>query len=231
MIKVKYLGHSGFLVEMEQAYFLFDYYEGALPKFDLKKELYVFVSHRHYDHYREEIFQLRSQIENIWFVISSDVKAEKFEKEDTIYVNPNEEISVGSSRIKTLRSTDEGVAFLVRYDDIVLYHAGDLNWWHWDGEPDEYNSHMEQNYKCEIDKLAKEKIDIAFVPVDPRLGNAYSLGLHYFLEQTESKYVFPMHFWGNYDCLAQLKLEEEIKKYGEKIIAVEEEGQCISLEF
>ena len=28
MIKVTYLDHSGFLVELEDAYFLFDYYKG-----------------------------------------------------------------------------------------------------------------------------------------------------------------------------------------------------------
>ena len=35
MIKVTYLDHSGFLVELEDAYFLFDYYKGRLPQIDL----------------------------------------------------------------------------------------------------------------------------------------------------------------------------------------------------
>ena len=30
MIKVVYIEHSGFLVELEDAYFLFDYYRGEL---------------------------------------------------------------------------------------------------------------------------------------------------------------------------------------------------------
>ncbi len=42
------------------------------------------------------------------------------------------------AEIRTLRSTDEGVAFVVHYAGKTIYHAGDLNWWHWKkGEPDE----------------------------------------------------------------------------------------------
>ena len=50
MIKVTYLDHSGFLVELEDAYFLFDYYKGRLPQIDLEKKMFVFVSHVHHDH-------------------------------------------------------------------------------------------------------------------------------------------------------------------------------------
>lgn len=51
MMRVTYLGHSGFLLEMEDALLLFDYYQGSLPEMDLEKTLFVFVSHVHYDHY------------------------------------------------------------------------------------------------------------------------------------------------------------------------------------
>ena len=54
---------------------------------------------------------------------------------------------------------------------------GDLNWWHWEGEPDEKNTEMRRAYQAEINRLMDEKIDIAFVPVDPRLGEQYCWGL------------------------------------------------------
>lgn len=47
MIKVTYLDHSGFLVELEDAYFLFDYYKGRLPQIDLEKKMFVFVNAMH----------------------------------------------------------------------------------------------------------------------------------------------------------------------------------------
>ena len=53
---ITYLGHSGFLVETETAYFLFDYIRGTLPEFSEKKKLYVFASHAHKDHWNPEIF-------------------------------------------------------------------------------------------------------------------------------------------------------------------------------
>ena len=79
MIKVTYLDHSGFLVELEDAYFLFDYYKGRLPQIDLEKKMVVLVSHAHHDHYRKDIFNLRKHFREIRYVLSSDIeiKAEK----------------------------------------------------------------------------------------------------------------------------------------------------------
>ena len=70
MMKITYIGHSGFFVEMEDACFLFDYYKGTIPETDGNKKMYVFVSHRHHDHYNEEIFRLQknSGIYNILFL-------------------------------------------------------------------------------------------------------------------------------------------------------------------
>ena len=61
MMKITYIGHSGFFVEMEDACFLFDYYKGTIPETDGNKKMYVFVSHRHHDHYNEEIFRLQEK--------------------------------------------------------------------------------------------------------------------------------------------------------------------------
>ena len=46
-MKVTYIGHSGFSVELESHILLFDYYEGAMPEFDPAKKLLVFASHSH----------------------------------------------------------------------------------------------------------------------------------------------------------------------------------------
>ena len=124
MMRVTYLGHSGFLIEMEDAYFLFDYYRGQLPGMDAEKKLLVFVSHAHYDHYRKEIFTLRDAFPRLRFILSSDIFVR--EAEDVVSMKPNEEREVFGCHIRTLRSTDEGVAFLIRYHGRTVYHAGDL---------------------------------------------------------------------------------------------------------
>ena len=41
-MKVTYIHHSSFLVETDENYFLFDYFEGELPEFKEDKPLLVF---------------------------------------------------------------------------------------------------------------------------------------------------------------------------------------------
>ena len=231
MMKVTYVGHSGFLVETEEGYLLFDYYKGELPLSDPSKKLFVFVSHAHYDHYSREIFALRDRVQEVKYILSSDVPVpDNVSGEDILSVHPGEEKQVSETcRIRTLRSNDEGVAFLVHFGNRTFYHAGDLNWWHWEGEPEEYNTGMRRSYQSEINKLQKEKIDAAFVPVDPRLGEQYCWGLDCFMKRVGAAYVFPMHFWGNYGIFDRLMLEKCTEEYREQVIKIEKEGQSFTL--
>ena len=72
-LKVTYLKHSGFLVEMEDKYLLFDYWKGEIPALDYKKTLYVFVSHVHHDHYAKDIFKLENRCEFVKYILSCSV--------------------------------------------------------------------------------------------------------------------------------------------------------------
>ena len=228
MIKVTYLGHSGFLAEMEDVYLLFDYYKGELPETDPDKKMAVFVSHAHYDHYNKNIFSLRDRVKQIRFILSDDVPGP--DEDDVLFVRPNERKEILGLHITTLRSNDEGVAFLVKNSNKTIYHAGDLNWWHWEGEPDAYNTKMRRSYQSEINKLQKEKIDVAFVPVDPRLGEQYCWGLDCFMKRTETAKVFPMHFWDTYDIFDRLFLEKCTEDYQDRIVRIDREGQTFLLE-
>ena len=51
MMKITYINHSGFLIETKDCYYIFDYYKGELPLLDKKKEVIVFCSHFHKDHF------------------------------------------------------------------------------------------------------------------------------------------------------------------------------------
>ena len=86
----------------------------------------------------------------------------------------------------------------------TIYHAGDLNWWHWEGEPDAYNEHMKTAYLKEIEKLKDTPIDVAFVPVDPRLGEQYYYGIDGFAKRVDAKALIPMHCWGTYTVCEKL---------------------------
>ena len=235
MMKVTYLSHSGFAVEYEDFVLIFDYYKGRVPVFDKSKKVYVFVSHAHGDHFNSCIFQWAEEYEQITYVLSEDVPPiesvwKGSEPKDILRVSAGRGYKVGEIAIRTLHSTDEGVAFLVHVKGSAIYHAGDLNWWHWKEESEQWNTSMAQQYPCEIGKLRGEKIDAAFIPLDPRQEEMFFWGFDYFMRNTETTYAFPMHMWGRYGTCDRLLELPETGAYREKIMCVREEGQEFLLE-
>ena len=200
MIKITYLEHSGFAVECDDYVLIFDYYKGNLPQFDKDKKICVFASHMHYDHFKKKIFTWAEEYENIHYILSDDIEAAG-PKDQTEHIGADADFNIWDLRIHTLKSTDEGVAFLVRVKEKTFFHAGDLNWWYWEEEDDEtWNEPMRQAYQKEIAKIEGEEIDYAFFPLDSRQGEESVLGINYFMQHTNTKIVFPMHMWG-YDIL------------------------------
>ena len=194
-MKVTFIEHSGFMVEMEQNVLLFDYYQGEIPSFDGSKTLYVFASHSHADHYDPAIWKLKEQYKDIHYILSDDIK----DNEGAVVMKAHEKKEVAGIEIETLRSNDMGVAFLVKVEGKTIYHAGDLNWWHWNGEPEEDNEYYKKTFQDEMKYLEGKKIDLAFMLLDPRQEDKYCWGMNYFLEHTDSKVVFPMHCFEHYN--------------------------------
>ena len=205
MVKVTWLGHSGFVAEDESCALVFDYYKGKFPDLSRKEKIYVFVSHAHYDHFQEKIFGWQDKYKDITYILSDDIKEAAGDQPDNVlWVSADREYPVDDMVVQTLRSTDEGVAFLIRWKEKTIYFAGDLNWWHWEEEDDEsWNLPMKAAYQKEIGKLDGIHVDIAFVPLDLRQEKQYYWGLDYFMRHTDTTCVFPMHMWekGAYDKL------------------------------
>ncbi|MEG0228249.1 MAG: MBL fold metallo-hydrolase, partial [Lachnospiraceae bacterium] len=163
-MKVTYLYHSGFVVEWDEVVFIFDYFRGELPDLKDAKQIFVFSSHRHYDHFKRKIFEWKQNYQNITYFLSEDIPKKAY-MQDAIFMGPNVSKEYGDLKVRTLKSTDEGVAFLVHYKGKSLFHAGDLNWWHWEEEGSVFNEMMKRNYQYAISKIEGESIDIAFIPV------------------------------------------------------------------
>ncbi len=47
------------------------------------------------------------------------------------------------------------------------------------------------------------------------------------MKRTETRAVFPMHFWGNYGIFDRLALEKNAGEYADKIHRIEKEGQVV----
>ena len=105
--------------------------------------------------------------------------------------------------VETLPSTDEGVAWFVTAEGKFIFHAGDLNWWHWEGEDPVWNRNMEADFRRYAEPLRGRKIDLAMLPLDPRLGKDGFRGPRYFLELADIRRFLPMHQWGNFNFTNQ----------------------------
>jgi len=73
-MKITYIHHSSFSVELDNTILLFDYFKGNLPSFDKNKKLYVFSSHSHHDHFDESIFNIEKTHPNVEYILSNDIK-------------------------------------------------------------------------------------------------------------------------------------------------------------
>lgn len=199
-MNVTYIHHSGFLVETDRFYYLFDYESGSLPEMDGQKPIFVLSSHSHADHYNKEIFSLlkNAGMAQVGAVLSDDIEAP--DNLDPLLVAPRKTYELAPEvTLTTFRSTDLGVAFLIEDNGALIYHAGDLNDWVWDEETEDYNRQMTLDYRKQIDllssKLASREVDAAFVVLDPRQEKDYDRGICYFLQHIPAKKVYPMHYW------------------------------------
>ena len=206
MIRAVFLGHSGFLVETESTCLLFDWSEGELPELP-EKPLLAFASHRHQDHFQPKIFALDDGSRKVSFLLGSDLKLTDSRRRrwnisaDTAarchVLKGGNTVTVDNVTAEALTSTDEGVAFLVTCGGTTIYHAGDLNWWHWDGEDPNWNRNMESDFKRYIEPLRGRVIDLAFAPLDPRQEAAAHWGFRYLLDLADIRRIVPMHQWKN----------------------------------
>ncbi|MEY8338603.1 MBL fold metallo-hydrolase [Lachnospiraceae bacterium 62-35] len=228
-MKVTYIHHSSFLVETENRYLLFDYFKGMIPKLQADKPLFVFASHRHGDHFSQVIFQLAESHPEVNYILSSDIwkkQVPKYLLEKTIFLKSHvEEEIVPGIRVKTLKSTDEGVAFFIHCDGLGIYHAGDLNNWYWEGEPDTWNEKMERIYRSEISRIHGERIDVAFIPLDGRQEEKFYLGIDEFMKYADARVIFPMHCWGDFSVIKRLKAMDCSKAYRDRIVDITADGE------
>lgn len=218
-MKITYIYHSGFLVETNDCYYLFDYYKGKLPPLQTDKPILVFASHVHRDHYNREVFPLLKDMgmQHITAILSKDIHPWKYpENVDAVKVFAHQRYELpGNTTLETLLSTDAGVAFLVHCPEGTIYHAGDLNDWVWEGLPEERNRQITGSYRHEIDLLKDVQIDVAFIPLDPRQEKHYARGMLYFLQKVNVGKVYPMHYWDKPEIIEQFL--QEYPEYEGKI--------------
>lgn len=235
-MRVTFLDHSGFLVESDSAALLFDWWKGELPAIAPGVPLYVFASHAHPDHFDPRIFALDGGGRDVRFLLGHDIRLSPRNRarwglspaaaEACRTLRGGETLALPGALVEALPSTDQGEAFLVTLDGRTVFHAGDLNWWHWEGEDRAWNRNMEVNFKRFAEPLRGRRIDLAMLPLDPRLGEDGFRGPAYFLELADIRRFLPMHQWGEFGFT--WKFLEKYPAFTDRVTPVERAGQSFT---
>ena len=236
-LDVTYYHHSGFSAAMDDVLLVFDYWlgeKGELPEskritpdmLRAYKEIYVFISHEHPDHLDPTVFEWRKELP-VTYIVSSDMPVGTRGRR----MAPGDEMELSSRvRVKAFESTDLGVSFLVDLCGVHIFHAGDLNFWHWREESTiKEIEEADERFRRAVDPIMKESIDLAFFPVDPRQGRLFDAGANYFILSVKPRLLIPMHFWGRAEIAEEYARRARCKQT--EVIAMTRFGEQIRLEF
>lgn len=236
-LTVTYYHHSGFSVAMDDVLLVFDYWtgeHGELPEdkritvdfLKLFRQVYVFISHEHPDHLDPVVFTWRNEAP-VTYIVSADMpvgtRGKRMAPGDSLTLSP--EVSV-----KAFDSTDLGVSFLVDIQGVHVFHAGDLNFWHWREESTVKEiEEADDAFRQAVEPIAREKIDLAFFPVDARQGLMYDAGANYFIMCVKPRLLIPMHFWGRAEIAMEFARRSRCRQT--EVMALTRYGEQISLDF
>lgn len=216
-MKLRYIFHSGFLLETERCILIFDYWmdpsDVMREYMHTTKKVYVFASHFHEDHFTKEIFNWKESIQNITYILSKDIlKRRRAQKDDAdVWMAKGSVWEDENIRVTATGSNDSGVSWIVETDGKKIFHAGDLcNWYArflgdgaLEGEiySEEFGEYInpvaeEKRFLGELKDIHKitGTFDLVMFPVDGRIGNGYTLGGRQFIERFKVGMFVPMHF-------------------------------------
>ena len=201
-MEINYLMNSGFMVRDGKTLLVFDDYEdpagavdAAYDKNDFDR-LYIFVTHAHFDHFGTRIRAYAQKATR--YIFSSDLKHTKrvkiFPTNKIIYIKRYSEWQDDAIKVRTYDSTDVGVSFLVQFPSgKKVFHAGDFNWWYWADDTLENLELAEKVFKRQLKRLEGMEADVAFFPIDGRLGTAQEKGAIEFAARTKLGGFVAMH--------------------------------------
>ena len=227
-MQIHYLDNSGFCIFLENTTLIIDYYNdksdgdrtvdsGVITEEELKKnkKTYVLNTHKHADHFNTCVLDWKQKNEEIKYIFDSGIMHGISKREyDISFLSEGEEYKDDSIWVKAYGSTDIGISFMIKAEGYTIYHAGDLNFWHWEDEAGErFVKRAKTQFLNKLDAIIKEEydIDIMFFPVDYRMGERGDLGSVMAKEALKPKVFIPMHFQKEFDRIEKYKKENEDK--------------------
>ncbi len=164
------------------------------------------------------------------YYLSSDIQGDY----PGVQLNPGDVFRRDNSLcVHAFGSTDLGISALVEIGGLRVFHAGDLNWWHWREEstPREIEQ-SETAFKREMEPIIAEAkkapFDIAFFPVDPRQRTFFDAGANYFILSVKPRVFVPMHTMGRGEVANDFA--RRTQQRGTKVVALVNRGQTYTYE-
>ncbi len=206
-VKVWFLGDNGWAVNIGDKMLIFDYIEGDYapplsatenrgldhgyidPQELASFDVYVFVTHEHFDHYDRVIYRWEDYCERITYIFGWQAGTDP---DHHYLIGPRAQERVGDIEISTINSHHSGVpevAYLVEVDGVMIYHNGD------------YMSDYEADYAY-LGTIT-DQIDIAFVIGWPYPENQYFQQALLLAEVFHPAYMFESYPAGNADKAEQ----------------------------
>lgn len=247
---LRYIFHSGFVLETEQCILIFDYWmdpENVMQDYmDTGKQVYVFASHFHEDHFNRSIFDWKNSMPNITYILSKDILRHRRarQEEADVWMGKGAKWQDKNLMVTATGSNDSGVSWIIDIEGKRFFHAGDLcNWYARflaDGKPEENIISEEFG---EINPVAEEKrflgelkdirkvtdcFDLVMFPVDGRIGNGYTLGARQFIDRFGVGMFVPMHFVAS-GFESAWRMEQFCQEKDIPFWAISKEGECITI--
>ena len=234
-IYITHYYHSGFSIAYEDLLFIFDYWRGenkeVTPEYQIQpaqlvrfRKVFVFISHEHVDHLDPIVFTWKDAAP-VSYYVSSDMPVGTRGKR--MAPGDMQTLEEGIT-VKAYDSTDLGVSFLLDLKGTHIFHAGDLNFWHWRDESSLRDiEEAEQEFQKAVQPLTHEKIDVAFFPVDPRLGSMFEAGANYFILSVKPRLLIPMHYFHRTDIILEYARTASCRTT--EVLAMPGIGDCIGI--
>jgi len=134
-VDIKWLGHSGFLIKNHKVIYI----DPFNIREDSEKADIILITHSHYDHC--SVADMKRIIkEGTKIVLTADSQSKITRSEipiDIRIIAPNQELTLGEIKISTIPAynldksfhprEEEWVGYVVKMNDVLIYHAGDTD--------------------------------------------------------------------------------------------------------
>ena len=134
-VEIKWLGHSGFLIRNS----IFIYIDPYNIKDGLEKADIILITHNHYDNCSvADISKIIKEGTKIILTADCQSKITKFDTPIQMeIIEPGQELAFGDLKISAIPAynldkafhpkEEQGVGYVVKNNDVIIYHAGDTD--------------------------------------------------------------------------------------------------------